>query len=282
MMTPLHRCVVWTMFAMILASPARGQGQKVADAERARTGPAQTLPEVRPVPPEMMRRFQGFHALLQPSVKPWVEQQAHVVAQQSAPNVPALEAAIRNRFSGSKAAGATPSATGENRGLSGGLSDIDIEAVVFIVMMQAAQDAGDDLNSIMQQMKSVNEQKQELRQIMDALNQARAQGSNKPPNAPCATLACQSLVAQIRQFSATAGKLPHPVRWPATDHVTYGEIAQLQQQIQQNANSLGEQSETQSLELQMTMDRRSKLLDTLSNVLKTISDTSDSVVQNLK
>jgi hypothetical protein len=32
----------------------------------------------------------------------------------------------------------------------------------------------------------------------------------------------------------------------------------------------------------MTMDRRSKLIDTLSNVLKKISDTGDSVVQNLK
>jgi hypothetical protein len=52
--------------------------------------------------------------------------------------------------------------------------------------------------------------------------------------------------------------------------------------MHQTVDSLSEQSETQSLELQMTMDRRSKLIDTLSNVLKKISDTGDSVVQNLK
>jgi hypothetical protein len=52
--------------------------------------------------------------------------------------------------------------------------------------------------------------------------------------------------------------------------------------MHQTVDSLNEQSETQSLELQMTMDRRSKLIDTLSNVLKKISDTGDSVVQNLK
>jgi hypothetical protein len=52
--------------------------------------------------------------------------------------------------------------------------------------------------------------------------------------------------------------------------------------VHQTVDSLNEQSETQSLELQMTMDRRSKLIDTLSNVLKKISDTGDSVVQNLK
>jgi len=52
--------------------------------------------------------------------------------------------------------------------------------------------------------------------------------------------------------------------------------------IHETVAGMSEQSETQSLELQMTMDRRSKLIDTLSNVLKKISDTEDSVVQNLK
>ena len=41
-------------------------------------------------------------------------------------------------------------------------------------------------------------------------------------------------------------------------------------------------SDMASLQLQMTQDRLSKLLATLSNVLKKISDTGDSVVQNLK
>jgi hypothetical protein len=47
-------------------------------------------------------------------------------------------------------------------------------------------------------------------------------------------------------------------------------------------NTSSEMSETESLRLQMTMDRRSKLIETLSNVLKKSSDTGDSVVQNLK
>jgi hypothetical protein len=52
--------------------------------------------------------------------------------------------------------------------------------------------------------------------------------------------------------------------------------------LQDKLDSLSDQSETQSLELQMIMDRRSKLMDALSNVLKKISDTGDSIVQNLK
>jgi hypothetical protein len=41
-------------------------------------------------------------------------------------------------------------------------------------------------------------------------------------------------------------------------------------------------SELTSLQLQMQMDRRSKLMATLSNLLKKIADTEDGIVQNLK
>src|SRR6266851_2190151 len=40
--------------------------------------------------------------------------------------------------------------------------------------------------------------------------------------------------------------------------------------------------ETESLRLQMAMDRLSKLMSTLSNILKKISDTTDSIAANLK
>jgi len=41
-------------------------------------------------------------------------------------------------------------------------------------------------------------------------------------------------------------------------------------------------SETTSQRLQMTMDRRSKFIETLSNIMKKLSKTSEAVVQNLK
>ena len=40
--------------------------------------------------------------------------------------------------------------------------------------------------------------------------------------------------------------------------------------------------ETESLRLQMAMDRLSKMMSTLSNILKRISDTDSALVQNLK
>ncbi len=47
-------------------------------------------------------------------------------------------------------------------------------------------------------------------------------------------------------------------------------------------NGMNEMSEMTSLRLQMTMDRRSKFISTLSNMMKKISTTQDTLVQNIK
>lgn len=47
-------------------------------------------------------------------------------------------------------------------------------------------------------------------------------------------------------------------------------------------DSISEMGEMDSLRLQMAMDRLSKMMSTLSNMLKKISDTQSSIVQNLK
>ena len=52
--------------------------------------------------------------------------------------------------------------------------------------------------------------------------------------------------------------------------------------LKHDLDSLGELSETESLRLQTAMDRLSKLMTTLSNILKKMSDTTQSITQNLK
>jgi hypothetical protein len=47
-------------------------------------------------------------------------------------------------------------------------------------------------------------------------------------------------------------------------------------------DGMNEMSEMTSLRLQMTMDRRSKFISTLSNIMKKISSTQDTLVQNIK
>lgn len=46
--------------------------------------------------------------------------------------------------------------------------------------------------------------------------------------------------------------------------------------------SQGELAETESLRLQMAMDRRSKFISSLSNIMKQVSTTQESILQNLK
>jgi hypothetical protein len=53
-------------------------------------------------------------------------------------------------------------------------------------------------------------------------------------------------------------------------------------QVKADLDSLSELSEMDSLRLQMTMDRLSKLMATLSNLLKKASDTQQGITQNLK
>ena len=47
-------------------------------------------------------------------------------------------------------------------------------------------------------------------------------------------------------------------------------------------DSMSDISEGESLKLQMAMDRLSKMMNTLSNMLKKMNDTADGIIQNLK
>jgi hypothetical protein len=60
------------------------------------------------------------------------------------------------------------------------------------------------------------------------------------------------------------------------------EVRTAKDSIKDKLDSMSELGEAQSLRLQMAMDRVSKLMQTLSNILKKIADTASAVVSNLK
>jgi len=51
---------------------------------------------------------------------------------------------------------------------------------------------------------------------------------------------------------------------------------------QQAYGEQGEQGEMQQLRLQMQMERRSKMMTTVSNIMKTKSDTAGEITKNIK
>ena len=69
---------------------------------------------------------------------------------------------------------------------------------------------------------------------------------------------------------------------PAAGQPSKAELDKQIDQIKGDLDSMSEMGEMESLRLQMAMDRMSKMMSTLSNLLRKISDTSQSITQNIK
>ena len=69
---------------------------------------------------------------------------------------------------------------------------------------------------------------------------------------------------------------------PAAGQPSKAELDNQVDQLKGDLDSMSEMGEMESLRLQMAMDRMSKMMSTLSNLLKKISDTSQTITQNIK
>jgi predicted nucleic acid-binding Zn-ribbon protein len=59
-------------------------------------------------------------------------------------------------------------------------------------------------------------------------------------------------------------------------------LKSIQNNLKGQLDAMNEMSEMTSMRLQMAMDRRSKFVEALSNIMKKIDETSESIVQNMK
>ena len=133
----------------------------------------------------------------------------------------------------------------------GGVASTDIDALCFLVMMEAAKDASDDLRALTNQIDETNKQKQALRAQMDALKAQQGK-----------------LKGQI----ANAQSKP-----PSSEQIDQ-KIAQLNDQ----KDSLDDLSQQDQLKLQQEMDKKSQLEEMISNLMKAQSDTQDTLARSLK
>lgn len=84
----------------------------------------------------------------------------------------------------------------------------------------------------------------------------------------------RALVARAERFSA--GYAPGP------GQPSKAELDAAIDKAKSDLDSMGEMGEMESLRLQMAMDRMSKMMSTLSNLLKKASETQQGIVQNIK
>lgn len=138
----------------------------------------------------------------------------------------------------------------------GNLNSADVEAIAFLVMMQAAKSAQEDLKGIMGEVKKMNEAKASQRQQANTLKQP----------AP-----------QIRTVAKNNYQKPDSLK-PINASV----FTQKTSELKNKKDDTGELSETQQLKMQMIMDRRNKMNEAISNLLKKVSETENQVIQNLK
>jgi antitoxin ParD1/3/4 len=182
---------------------------------------------------------------------------------------------------------ATLGAAGTDFGVLGDVTGADIEALVFIVLMQAARDAQEDLKEIMDEMKARNAARQKLRELQKKIKCDIANSIGK-------------LRLEFGQSGMGSERAYHHVLIPVADPCAEGGVRfietdlykgrivdisileSIRDELRDKLDSLSEMGEMESLRLQMIMDRRSKMLETLSNIMKKISDTQESIVGNLK
>jgi phenylalanyl-tRNA synthetase alpha subunit len=123
----------------------------------------------------------------------------------------------------------------------------EIESLTSDLAVQALQDLGRDSEQYMAEVKAVTASKQKLRELIIKVGQEVSQAVPK-------------------------SQRPVPLR----------ELETLLEELKSRLDSMNEMWEESSLRLQMMMDRRSKFISTLSNIMKKISAAQDTLVQNLK
>lgn len=144
--------------------------------------------------------------------------------------------------------------------------EADIQALVFLVLMQATKSANEDIRAIMEKVKSDNEKKKKLREAKETLskNQAISLGQYDSINL--------ALIKPVIKQQVAVNQ----------SNISRQDIKSLAEKVSRDLDSMNEMSEMNSLRLQMAMDRLSKMQSSLSNILKKIDSTKNQIVQNLK
>jgi hypothetical protein len=163
------------------------------------------------------------------------------------------------------------------------LANADIEALIVLVMMQASKDAHNDTKEMLKQMEEKRKQKAAIRDALQEIGKRKAdkRGVLRHEYDSLARLKTKPLVKPtpgplVQQRINTTPKTK-PV-----EKVSLTEIEKLEKELADKRDSLSEESEEQQLKMQMLMDRMAKADSAASNLMKKFSETSNTIIQNLK
>jgi hypothetical protein len=233
--------------------------------------------ELRPVPPELVRRFDPLHAALNPSARAWVDQQAKIEAQRSKPDLNALRAAIRQRFPGSFASQAP--------GVSVAEKNRDVDAVAFLVLTESAQQTQAQQKYQLQRIQDFNTISQALSQTLEQLAQQTGQlqptKGHSDDDKPCQTAFCTSLPSRLVSLNRASATLPHPFHLQAPANMTVTQLKSLINLMESKLDSVGDDAQLANVDLQNTLQKQQQELQMISDIAKQMNDTAMCVIRHI-
>jgi len=251
------RFVACVILGLMLPVAAHGAGARDAGPEAHATRPLEP-------PPEAVRLHATYFGRVVPSVRFWIGLQAKKAAQ--APPGAAAEAslasAVRARFAGQR------------------MGADDVNVLVALVLMQASKQTEQDLKALAEKQKATLEAKKQLRELQDELAKQVADAAGQDDSARCVPPKCGGL--GLATVSAAVRQTSTRVALTSREPMTLGELRAVADEVKDRLDSLSELGETESLRLQMAMDRRSAFVSTLSDLMKKVPDTSHSIVDSLE
>jgi putative addiction module CopG family antidote len=167
----------------------------------------------------------------------------------------------------------------------------DIIALVQLVMMQCAKTNADILRDIMEELKANNATKSKLRDLIAKVGYDIAENAGQQDDEPLLRFNPSGIGSESGYHSLP---LPYPdVRSPGGFRVVptdmhKGRITHvcvlraIRDELKNRLDSMSDLGEMESLRMQMAMDRRSKCLSTLSNILKKSGESSAQIIANIK
>jgi putative addiction module CopG family antidote len=150
-----------------------------------------------------------------------------------------------------------------------GFSGMDVSEAAFMVLALATKDMDDDIKLIMSEIKGMTAAKAKLREQINDLNRWISEEMGKHESSPDIANEPVHSEAQRPTQCRPGGQVPEI-------------LTSVMDGLREDLDGMNELSEMTSLRLQMLMDRLSKYIETLSNLLKKIATTQDTLVQNLK
>jgi len=166
----------------------------------------------------------------------------------------------------------------------------DIDTLIMLVMQQMARDAEEDVRALLAEMQAQNAAKKALRDLIQRMKRDRL--ANELRHEYDQRLDCAQGLGSERAYHRVRLPVLDPdaaggLRWVPTD-LAGEKLTRVEQldgivdELKGKLDSLSDLSEMNAMRLQMLMDRRSKAMEMLSNMMKKLSETQAAIVQNLK